>query len=215
MIDVKNIIKKLFDKNSISSPVIIEAGAAEGNDTYEFSVLFPSATIYSFEPIKVMYEMAKNKTKDQTNVVLYNKALSDKNCITTMHVADRYGQPWGSHSLMNPKLHVKTHPAITFKSEEMVETIILDDFIKNNKISIIDFMWLDMQGSEPNVLMKSIESLKKTRYLYTEVSLEELYEGTVLYPEYKKFLESNGFEVVFEDLPWTDGGNVLFRNTRI
>ena len=63
--------------------------------------------------------------------------------------------------------------------------------------------------------MKSIESLKKTRYLYTEVSLEELYEGTVLYPEYKKFLESNGFEVVFEDLPWTDGGNVLFRNTRI
>jgi hypothetical protein len=73
-------------------------------------------------------------------------------------------------------------------------------------------MWLDMQGYEPVVLMNSPNVLKITKYIYTEVSIMENYEGMILYPEYKRFLESSGYEIVYDELEWVDGGNVLFEN---
>ena len=76
-------------------------------------------------------------------------------------------------------------------------------------------MWLDIQGSEPVVLAASPKTLTNTRYLYSEVSLIETYDGVMMYPEFKVFLEKNDFEMVFEDLPWKDMGNVLYRNKKL
>jgi hypothetical protein len=104
---------------------------------------------------------------------------------------------------------------MTFNVERIIESITLDDFCEQEKIEKIDLMWLDMQGAEPSVLKNSITTLSKTRYLYTEVSLIETYENVLLYPQYKEFLEINNFEVVFEDLPHQDMGNVLFRNKNL
>lgn len=200
-----------FIKNNLGiSPIVIEAGAAEGLDTLFFSNTFPMGTIYSFEPIKCMYEMALSRTVYRNNVVLTNAALSNVNQNMTMYVADRYGEPWGSHSLLRPKAHLINHPAITFKSEEIVKCIKLDDFVIQNNIPRIDFMWLDMQGHEPEMLASASHSLSMTQYIYTEVSTEELYKGTMLYPDYRNFLISKGFDVLYEDIPYIDGGNVLF-----
>lgn len=76
-------------------------------------------------------------------------------------------------------------------------------------------MWLDIQGSEPNVLAASPKTMGITKYLYSEVSLIETYDGVIMYPDFKVFLENNNFEMVFEDLPWKDMGNVLYRNKNL
>ena len=44
------------------------------------------------------------------------------------------------------------------------------------------------------------------------MSLIETYDNVILYPEYKKFLSENGFEIIEEELPWKDMGNVLLKN---
>jgi len=202
---------KQYIKERFNSPTIIEAGAAEGYDTLEFGLLFPEGKIYSFEPILEMYEMARNRTKYFKNVTLTHAALSTKNGEAVMHVADRYGQMWGSHSFLTPKIHLENHPAITFKTDEVVKTVVLDDFIKDNGISHIDFMWLDMQGHESTMLQASPIALSMTQYIYSEVSLVELYEGTMLYDDYRKFLSEFGFYPEVTDIEWVDGGNVLFK----
>lgn len=194
------------------TPTIIEAGAAEGLDTVKFSNMYPNGKIYSFEPIHEMYEIAKFNIKNCKNVILSNAALSNVNSKLKMYVADRYDQPWGSHSIFKPKLHLQNHPAITFKKEEEVDAIVLDTFLNNHKITNIDFMWLDMQGYEPTMLMASPRALAMTKYIYSEVNLIELYEDIMLYPEYKDFLKTHGFYPIYEDLPWEDAGNVLFKN---
>lgn len=194
------------------TPIIIEAGAAEGWDTLKFSNTYPNGKIYSFEPIHEMYEIAKFNTKNCKNVILSNAALSNVDSKLKMYVADRYDQPWGSHSILKPKLHLENHPAITFKKEEEVDAIVLDTFLNNHKITNIDFMWLDMQGHEPTMLMASPHALAMTKYIYSEVNLIELYENIMLYPEYKDFLKIYGFYPIYEDLPWEDAGNVLFKN---
>jgi FkbM family methyltransferase len=193
-----------------SNSVIVEAGAADGSDTLDFSKTFPNGTVYSFEPFKSLYLEAKEKTSNQKNVFLENAALGYTDEDKDLYISDRFNEPWGSSSLLEPKDHLWFHSAITFKSVETVKTISFDKWIKEKNIQKIDLAWLDMQGYEPILLQNSPIAVSKIRFLYTEVSLIETYEGVIKYPEYKDWLLQNGFRIVFEDLPYKDMGNVLF-----
>lgn len=195
-------------------PIIVEAGAAEGHDTLALSQLFPKGMIYSFEPVESMFDMAFENTKSRDNIRLYFDALSDKDGFAKMYIANRNGIPWGSHSLHKPKDHTKLHPDIKFDSVQEVSTMKLDTFFEYTAIDRIDFMWLDMQGHEHKMLSSSPNALRVTKYIYTEVNKKELYHGITLYEEYKKFLFRNGFEIVMENIPWEDAGDVLFRRVK-
>ena len=198
--------------NLPTNSVVVEAGTCDGSDTIFFSQYFSNGMVYGFEPIPALYNTVVSRIGHPYNVELVQKALSEKTGKLTIHCSDRFGADWGSSSILEPKDHIQVHPDITFKTQIEVDTVNLDDWFLAKKIDHIDFMWLDMQGYEPVVLKSSPLVLSKTQYLYTEVSLMETYRGVMLYPEYKKFLLDNNFEVVFEDLPWKDMGNVLFRN---
>ena len=79
---------------------------------------------------------------------------------------------------------------------------------------MVDFMWLDMQGSENEVIQSSKDIVSKTKYIYSEVSLMNMYEGVPLINEYKSNMKELGFEVIWEDLPWKDMGDILFENVK-
>jgi hypothetical protein len=51
----------------------------------------------------------------------------------------------------------------------------LDD-IEEIKNKDIDFIWADVQGAEDLVFLGAQETLKRTKYIYTEFSNTELYE---------------------------------------
>lgn len=208
-------IKEWIINNLDTSSIVLEAGTCEGLDTEFFSNFFVKGFVYGFEPIPDLYNQAYIRNFNKSNVKLFNCALGEKTQKIKIHVSDRFNEPWGSSSILSPKEHLTDHPQITFKKTIEVDCLNLDEWMANKDIQKIDLMWLDMQGYEPVMLKASIKSLKKVKYLYTEVSLTELYEGIILYPEYKKFLLENGFEVIFEDLPWKNGGNVLFKNTKL
>jgi hypothetical protein len=78
--------------------------------------------------------------------------------------------------LKKPTGHLLEHTWITFPKSVKVQCTKLDDFkpLKNTKI---DFMWVDVQGAEDLVFSCAQETLKNTRYVFTEFSNYELYEG--------------------------------------
>ena len=96
----------------------------------------------------------------------------------------------------------------------MIKSVIII-FCFDNNINQVDIMWLDMQGSENEVIQSSPNIVSKTKYIYSEVSLIEMYEGVPLLEEYKTNMKKIGFEVVWEDLPWKDMGDVLFENINL
>lgn len=194
---------------------IVEAGTSEGNDTVFFSNHCIHGKVYAFEPVENLYLQALEKTKNRINIHLSNLALSDKSGTTTIFISDRFGEAWGSSSLLEPKEHLVFHPQITFKNTSIVKTITLDAFFSDKNINVIDLMWLDLQGAEPSVLKASPKTLEKVRYLYTEVSFVEMYKDVMLYKDFKVFLNQQGFEVLFEDKPYPDMGNVLFKNIKM
>lgn len=195
--------------------VVVEAGVYNGQDTALFCQYFSEGMVYGFEPVRNAYKEAVSRTQHFSNVEIQNKALSDISGKAKMHYSDRFSDLWGSSSLLKPKDHLWFHPEITFNEEIEVETVNLDDWLENKQLEKVDLMWLDLQGSESVVLSAAPKTLSVTKYLYCEVSLIETYENVMKYPDFKHFLVSNGFEPVFEDLPWKDMGNVLFKNTKI
>lgn len=200
--------KDIIFKYLPSSPIIVDCGAHIGTDTVEFAKLSGSK-IYAFEPIKIIFDKLLENTKIYPNVSCFNLALSSYDGIEKMYVSNGYSD--GSSSLLKPKKHLEVHPDVFFCEMEEVKTAKLDTWAKENNISKVDMLWLDMQGAEQQMLMESKFVLDTVKVIHTEVSLIEIYEGMGKYKGFKKFLKKNGFEPVIEAIPVDNyGGNSLF-----
>jgi 2-O-methyltransferase len=55
----------------------------------------------------------------------------------------------------------------------------LDTWSEQHQIGNADFIWADVQGAESDLVEGAARFLKSSRYLYTEYSNDEWYEGQV------------------------------------
>src|SRR5262245_8964306 len=173
------------------SPTIVEAGAHNGLDTIHLSRLFRRGTVHAFEPVPELFAKLGRRTKGAPNVRTYNAALGARSGRATLHVSS--GRSDGSSSLLKPTGHLQFHPGVTFTTSLEVPCVSLDDWARQQGIAKVDLIWFDLQGLEFDVLSASSLVLPTVKAIYTEVSLKEMYEGSHLYPEYRRWLESNGF----------------------
>jgi FkbM family methyltransferase len=192
--------------------VIVEAGAHVGVDTVEMARLWPQAMIHAFEPVSSLFEQMKVNAAPFSNIRCYREGLSENGGFQKIFVSS--GASDGSSSLLPPREHLTEHPEVRFEEEMEVETVTLDGWQKREGIEKIDFLWLDLQGMEPAVLKKSPKAMEGVSVIHTEVSLKEVYDGGELYPEFRRWLEDQGFIVKMEQLPWADMGNVLLIRPR-
>jgi hypothetical protein len=86
----------------------------------------------------------------------------------------------------------------------MVECRRLDD-IPSLKNTVIDFIWIDVQGAEDLVFSGAKETLARTRYVYTEYS-KDWYEGSMDREQLIAFFGPN-WSVVHDF-----GGDILLKN---
>lgn len=189
----KNILKQILSND----PIILDAGAYNGNDSIQFATLFPCSTIYSFEPVKYIYEILCNNVKDYKNIKTFNLALDDINNVKDMYISS--GMSVQSSSLLKPKEHLTIFPTCAFERIEKVDTITINEFVARNNIDRIDFMWLDLQGNELKVLNEANNILHTTKGIFAEYSLIEFYEGLTLYNEFKSYMIDLGFEEIINE----------------
>lgn len=201
----KSTLKKFIPANAI----IIDCGAHTGGDSLEMARIFPAATIHAFEPVPEVYMLLEKYTSDIQNIKRHQLALSDKESTASMFVSS--GQSDASSSLLTPHAHLDDHPEVFFDNKIEVKTVTLDGWAQKNKVDHVDFLWLDMQGFEYQMLQASSEILPTVKAIHTEVSMKETYKGCKLYPEIRSWLEEKGFCVHTEAIPQnSDMGNVLF-----
>ena len=147
------------------------------------------------------------------NINCYNSALGDHSGFTRINVSE--GKSNASSSILKPKEHLNVHPDVFFNKEIEVPIITLDKWAEENSIEKVDFLWFDLQGFEYQVLNASPKILSTVKTIYTEVSFINAYENTLLYPEFKKWLENEGFYENILDSQNSDMGNALFvRNNK-
>jgi FkbM family methyltransferase len=204
----KGVIPLSFMKQFLpENPTIVEAGAHKGKDTLKLSKTWPKGFIHAFEPVPELYKKLLTTTQKRQNITCYPMALSDTSGTSKIYISG--GISDGSSSLLKPLEHIKIFPDVTFDKSIEVDAITLDAWAQKYSIQHVDFLWLDLQGMELNVLKSGASLLKNVRALYTEVSLVETYKNAPLYPDLKDWLMNRGFEVRREEITGLMG-NVLF-----
>jgi len=192
-------------------PVIFEAGGHYGEDTIRFIQKWPFAQVISFEPNPHAFELLTEATKDMSQISSYQLAVSDRNGQAVMHVC--YGTTGdnpvfeGASSL----LEASDWQAIHYKGPKViVPCVILDDWCALQGIDHIDFMWLDLEGLELQVLKSSPRILDSVRVIYTETDFLEFRKGMTQYDELKSFLEKSRFKLIAHWYAEGFQGNAIF-----
>lgn len=192
----KELISQLVSK---PNPTILEIGSNDGTNTLWFLEVFPSPKIFCFEPDPRAALRFKDKIRNRPQVSFFEYAIGDKNSKETFYMSggrenDTMPDGWDcSGSIRKPKNHLKVHPWCKFE-KILIETKTLDTWCQENGIDMIDFLWMDVQGAEIDVIREGRTALKNTRYLYTEYSNKELYEGQLTLKQLLRELPE--FEVV-------------------
>ncbi|MDF0492913.1 FkbM family methyltransferase [Bradyrhizobium yuanmingense] len=197
------------------NPVILDIGCNDGTDTKQFLKLCPHAQLYCFEPDpRASARFKKNMGPDLDKVSLFEIAISDRNGRVDFHPSNGEGdaKEWDlSGSIRRPKNHLTEYDWVRFDRPISVETRRLDDWCSEAGLSNIDLIWMDVQGAESDVIAGGIETLSNTRFIYTEYSDQELYEGQL---SLRAILDLLPFFEVSTHYPRAVEGDVLLKNTR-
>jgi 2-O-methyltransferase len=191
------------------SPVILEAGACNGEDTVKFAERWPQATIHAFEPVPELFRVVERRTSHFSRVYRYPLALSDRTGSATMYISDKDGGHRDSSSLMTPAEHLVDYPRIKFTQSITVQTTTINDWAAREGIDRVDFMWLDMQGMELRSLKAAGSILPTTAAICMEVACKEMYRGCPLYDEVISWMRGRGF-IPAIDRVVLSFGNILF-----
>jgi FkbM family methyltransferase len=196
------------------NPVIIDVGAYDGSDAIEFSSIFPNGLIYAFEALPENFLKLWQNCQALDNIITICGAVGKTSGVKNFFQSS--GTSDGSGSILPPSQHLSRHPGVLFlqKDELVVLETTLDTYLSTKIVSKVDLIWLDAQGAEQIVLEGGSSLIKKTSYVYMEVSEIPLYEGATSYTDIKTFMSNSGFKVFKEFLPknWDGEGNVLFKN---
>src|SRR3990172_11605483 len=168
-----DIVKQFLPDN----PVIVEAGAFDGNDTKKMAKQWPNATIHAFEPLPEIYDRLVTNTTELNNVHYYRLALSSNNGTELFYVSERSTRPGVASqagSLRKPKQRLSKSPLI-FPRTTMVQTVTLDTWANENAIQTIDLMWLYTQSHELAILQAAPIMIKNITIILAEVSFIESY----------------------------------------
>jgi FkbM family methyltransferase len=179
---------------------IIHVGAHYGEEISEY-IENGIQDIVLFEPLSECFDVLAQKVMTlNANIEGHQVALGSSPGTATMYLSDNEKQ---SSSILKPKVHLTHHPHVKFNGTEEVEVDLLDNFDTKD----YNFLNMDVQGYELEVLKGATETLKRVDYVYCEVNRDEVYEGNAYVEELDEFLSSYGMERVetsWEGQIWGD-----------
>ena len=203
-IDYDDLLK---DKIS-SSPIIMDIGGNKGQSIEKYLKIFDKPIIHSFEPIKTEFDFMYNKFKNNKNIFLNNFALGDKTEEKEFNITAQTGNSSFNKINLDTKwLKVRSNQFKTSEegyitSVQKVNVVKLDDYLKDNKIDVIDLVKIDTQGYEDKVLEGSLNSLKqnKIKAILTEIMFDDVYDKYFSFSDLEKYIIPNNFRMVAIDL---------------
>jgi FkbM family methyltransferase len=185
-----DLVAKFLPEN----PTIFEAGGHYGEDTARLSQKWPKGRVISFEPNPPAFTKLLEATRNLDNIAAYHLAVSTYNGKAILNVC--YGtngnEPIfeGASSLLVPTEAMKIH----YQGPKVeVPCVVLDDWCQAHQIDHFDFLWLDLEGLELQVLRSSPRILDQAKVIYTETNFYPFRKGTTQFAELRKFLENAGF----------------------
>ena len=196
------------------NPIIVEAGASRGAETFHAAKVWPHGSIYAFEPAPYSFMQLKNMVADKqlTNVKIFNLALNSYNGKATFY---------SCHGIKGEDPHFEYASSLLPLTKEMevcckccpfpkVSCVVLDDWCKDHHIDHIDILRLEVGGLELQVLESSPDILKHVKMIYVNSIIHPYRVSMTDYNAMKRFLESANFVPVAHWYTTGITGHALF-----
>ncbi len=177
--DIKEqiLVKKLLKPGMI----VIDVGANLGNYSMLLSkCVGESGKVYAFEPTSTTFQKLKDRLENQDvkNISLFQKAIFSENKTVEINEFPEEYSMWnsmGKPHMYNPKNSQEEIPIV---KTEMVQYITLDWFCQEENIGHINYLKIDVEGAEFDVLLGSIKLLQKKTidFIQFEIS-KKMLEG--------------------------------------
>ena len=162
--------------------IVLDIGANKGYFSL-YAARTVNAQVYCFEPVPNLFDIIKENIQinNTTNIFPQNVAVSNKSGKTDFFLAEKDNV---AHSLFN---------ALPSMKKIEVETVTLEDFCKKHALKKINFLKMDCEGSEYDILLGAtkefLSSIEKISMEYHDGSNEHKHQELV------DFLEKNNFLV--------------------
>ena len=203
--DHKNLVSKLLATNKL---VALDVGAQGG---FFNASIFPKRYNSFFDPIVVEPIESEAKKLMQQNYKVISKGLWSTNCNKKLYVL---GKRPGSSSMFKPSKNgydlynfkKKDFPIFDISQEISVECVTIKDSLKELNTSYLDFLKIDTQGSELEIL----KGLGEYRPLVMkiEVQVVAMYENVPNWSELLNYL----YKINYMTCEWIDIGPHLTRS---
>lgn len=171
---------------------IIDVGANKGQFTVAASNFYPEAMIYSFEPLKSVYEILKKNVAGR-NCKCFNFAVGDSSGEIEFYE--------NQYSLASSVKKITKKQNELFPETNKTEKIIvplntLNEIIPSLHLVNKILLKLDVQGYEKEVINGALHCLDRISYLLIEMSFVRMYEEELLFEEMHSFLSDLGFNIL-------------------
>lgn len=184
---------------------IIECGANNGSSTDELLKMFGgNVVIYAIEPTyELVGKFLYPKYFKDSRVKIFQCAIDIENSFKKFNVASKMvgAADWGCSSLyeFNEDIHEKwpNRPDFETTHSYLVPTMTLWNFCELYNIKEIDYLWIDTQGNDFNVLLSLGDKINTVKEGRCEVSENvELYKNSNNKRiDVQNWLKSKNFEI--------------------
>ena len=194
--------KELFHSIRDSSiDIIFDVGANKGDVTLGLSNEYPDSNIFVFEPSPQTFKKLTSNLSNVPNVTLINTAIGKK---------EGFARMTQGADLMNKIVSDETEDTV------IVPITTIDALVSSYNLDKIDFLKIDTEGFELEVLLGAGHSLSKLsiNVIEVEVGLNPENQHHVPFEKIKWHLENYGYRLyrIFEPVhEWPAGSPHLRR----
>lgn len=175
--------------------VIFDVGANTGIMSLQFAKLVPLGKIYSFEP--TFYAFSKLEKNLELNPELAKRIVAIQSFVSSSTSEEPNIKAYASWKVGGTAEGVKhqVHRG-TEKSTKGIKAVCLDDFCEQNKIKRLDFIKIDTDGHEFEVLKGAKKVISKFGPIVIfEIGIYVMKEKNIDFSDYLNYFDSLGYSL--------------------
>ena len=202
---------KFLKKNKYNNfKILIDIGAHKGESIKLFSKNFIIKKIISFEASPINFEYLKKKIKDNklgynnTEIVLENTALGAEDKIIEFNQFNESSSSTIKEIDKESKYYKRKFRLINFLNNKetyqkiKIKISKLKDYIEKNNIKKIDFMKIDTEGYEFEILLGLENKIKLVDIIMFEHHYDNMIKKGYTFEDINKLLIKNNFNKIYK-----------------
>lgn len=188
-----------YIKRHLNTPadwIILDVGGFNGATSLYFAREFSGRRVYCIEPNARMWPFLAEVAAEHSEILVMKCALGRRKGEAVLHVTANNV----SSSLNEINVQEVERTSAVFQrmlkeeAEAKVDVSTLDDEFQDSPGVLL--VKLDTQGTELDILKGGVRTLKKTKFILTEMNNHQLYKNTCQYHELDEFLRHHSFELI-------------------